>query len=67
MRIHLHGELDVARSTEDASLLYPLAGRDIRLGDTCEQGSQLRPHIVWFGEAVPEMEHAMSIISAIFA
>jgi NAD-dependent deacetylase len=59
--IHLHGELDVARSTADATLLYPLAGRDIRLGDSCELGSQLRPHIVWFGEAVPEMERAMAI------
>ena len=59
--IHLHGELDVARSTVDADRLYPLAGRDIRLGDTCEFGSQIRPHIVWFGEAVPEMERAMAV------
>lgn len=59
--IHLHGELDTARSTTDASLLYPLEGKNILLGDTCERGSQLRPHIVWFGEAVPMMETAMSI------
>lgn len=59
--IHLHGELDVARSSVDDSLLYPLAGRDIRLGDTCERGGQLRPHVVWFGEAVPEMERAMAV------
>ncbi|HKK19806.1 MAG TPA: NAD-dependent deacylase [Opitutales bacterium] len=59
--VHLHGELDLARSTVDESRLYPLKGRDIRLGDTCELGSQLRPHVVWFGEAVPEMERAMAL------
>lgn len=59
--VHLHGELDVARSTAHPNRLYPLEGRDIQLGDTCECGSQLRPHIVWFGEAVPEMERAMTI------
>ena len=59
--IHLHGELDFARSTKDESLLYPLLGKDIHLGDTCELGSQLRPHIVWFGENVPEMERAIAL------
>lgn len=59
--VHLHGELDVARSTAAPNRLYTLEGQDIRLGDCCELGSQLRPHIVWFGEAVPEMEHAMAI------
>lgn len=61
--LHLHGELDVARSTADPGLLYPLEGRDIRLGDTCERGSQLRPHVVWFGEAVPAMEKAEAIVA----
>jgi NAD-dependent deacetylase len=59
--LHLHGELDVARSTAHPNRLYTLKGRDIQLGDCCEHGSQLRPHIVWFGEAVPEMERAMAI------
>ena len=49
---HVHGELFKARSTLDQSLVYALSGDEIRLGDTCEKGSQLRPHIVWFGEAV---------------
>lgn len=60
--IHLHGELDIARSTADESRLYPLNGKDIQLGDTCELGSQLRPHVVWFGESVPEIERAEAIV-----
>lgn len=51
--IHLHGELTKARSTLDPSLVYTWGYRDIAAGDKCERGSQLRPHIVWFGEAVP--------------
>lgn len=61
--VHLHGELDKAQSTADESLLYRLNGKDIRLGDRCEKGSQLRPFIVWFGEAVPKMEEAIAIAS----
>ncbi len=61
--LHLHGELDIARSTADETLLYPLEGRDIALGDCCERGSQLRPHIVWFGEMVPAMTEAETIVS----
>ncbi len=57
--IHLHGELDKARSTADPALIYELHGKDIVLGDKCEKGSQLRPHVVWFGEAVPMMEEAV--------
>jgi NAD-dependent deacetylase len=60
--IHLHGELDIARSTADEHRLYPLNGKDIQLGDTCELGSQLRPHVVWFGESVPEIERAEGIV-----
>jgi len=56
--IHVHGELVKARSTLDESLVYPLDGNEIRLGDTCEKGGQLRPHIVWFGEAVQHYESA---------
>lgn len=51
--LHLHGELVKARSTADESLIYEIGYAPIRLGDTCERGSQLRPHVVWFGEAVP--------------
>lgn len=57
---HLHGELLKARSTLNPKLVYPMRG-DIRLGDKCERGSQLRPHIVWFGEAVPLIEEAAEL------
>ncbi|GIV23350.1 MAG: NAD-dependent deacylase [Bacteroidia bacterium] len=51
--LHLHGELIKARSTADESLIYEIGYAPIRLGDKCEKGSQLRPHVVWFGEEVP--------------
>ncbi len=57
--IHLHGELFKVRSTADPSLVYDLEGWELKTGDLCEKGSQLRPHIVWFGESVPMMEIAM--------
>lgn len=56
--IHLHGELFKSRSTLDPSLVYDMDGWELNEGDTCEKGSQLRPHIVWFGEMVPMMEVA---------
>ena len=48
--MHLHGELTKARSTIDDSLIYDIGHRSIQLGEKCELNSQLRPHIVWFGE-----------------
>jgi NAD-dependent deacetylase len=62
--LHLHGELTKARSTIDPSLIYDIGYNDIRQGDKCEKGSQLRPHIVWFGEAVPMMDEAVKITSS---
>ena len=56
--LHLHGEITKSRSTIDHSLVYKIAGEEIKLGDKCEKGSQLRPHIVWFGEMVPMMDTA---------
>ncbi len=56
--LHLHGEIVKSRSSTDESLLYPCRG-DISIGDVCEKGSQLRPHVVWFGESVPMMDVAM--------
>jgi len=50
--IHLHGELFKVRSTGDDNLIYDWK-KDLNIGDTCEYGYQLRPHIVWFGEQVP--------------
>jgi NAD-dependent deacetylase len=59
--LHLHGELAKARSTADPSLVTPVKGWEILEGDLCPLGSQLRPHIVWFGEAVTEMPRAEEI------
>ena len=59
--IHLHGELLKARSTLDETLIYPWK-KDIKMGDVCEKNAQLRPHIVWFGEAVPLFEEAILIV-----
>jgi NAD-dependent deacetylase len=59
--LHLHGELTKARSTADTELVYEIGYKDINPGDKCEKGSQLRPHIVWFGEAVPMMDEAVRI------
>jgi NAD-dependent deacetylase len=59
--LHLHGEITKSRSTLDPSLVYPIKGEALSLGDKCEKGAQLRPHIVWFGEMVPQMENAYLI------
>jgi NAD-dependent deacetylase len=56
--LHLHGEIMKGRSTAKQELVYPLKHWEIKAGDLCEVGSQIRPHIVWFGEAVPEMDKA---------
>jgi NAD-dependent deacetylase len=61
--LHLHGELTKARSTADPSLIYNIGYKEINPGDVCEKGSQLRPHIVWFGEAVPMLDEAIKITS----
>lgn len=53
--LHLHGELKKVRSTIDHNLVYDLDHWELKSGDKCENGSQLRPHIVWFGEAVPNI------------
>jgi NAD-dependent deacetylase len=57
--IHLHGELFKSRSTLDETLEYDIEGWELKIGDLCEKGSQLRPNIVWFGELVPMMEVAV--------
>ena len=58
---HLHGELFKVRSTKDPSIVMEWR-EDILLGDLCPIGSQLRPQIVWFGEAVPLMDKAIDIV-----
>jgi NAD-dependent deacetylase len=59
--LHLHGYLSKSRSTVDPDLIYDIDGWELKLGDTCEKGSQLRPHIVWFGEPVPAIDEAIEI------
>ncbi len=61
--LHLHGELRKARSTQRESLVYELKTWELNKGDLCELGSQLRPHIVWFGEAVPAIPQAVNIVN----
>ncbi len=58
--IHLHGELLKVRSQFDENLILDWK-QDLNLGDFCEHNSQLRPHIVWFGEMVPMMDMAINI------
>jgi len=60
--LHLHGELKKARSTADEDLVYTLSGWELKLGDLCAKGSQLRPHIVWFGEPVPNIMSATALV-----
>ncbi|MDB4581975.1 NAD-dependent deacylase [Draconibacterium sp.] len=60
--LHLHGELMKARSTIDPFLVYTLDHWALDMGDVCEKGSQLRPHVVWFGEPVPEIPKAIRIV-----
>ena len=60
--LHLHGELTKARSSRYPELVYDIGYRDIRLGDCCERGAQLRPHIVWFGEEVPMLARAAELV-----
>ena len=61
--IHLHGSLFESRSMLDPTLVYPISGWELKSGDKCEKGSQLRPNIVWFGEAVPLIEIAAEVAS----
>jgi NAD-dependent deacetylase len=61
--LHLHGELKKVRSTAYPYIVYNLDGWELLMGDNCENGHQLRPHIVWFGEEVPNLPVAAQIVS----
>ncbi|MDZ4666465.1 MAG: Sir2 family NAD-dependent protein deacetylase [bacterium] len=61
--LHLHGEINKSRSTLNPNLVYNINRPHLIIGDMCELGSQLRPHIVWFGESVPLIENAASIVA----
>ena len=60
--VHLHGEIKKARSSAYPNLIYDIKGWELKMGERCEKGYQLRPHIVWFGEAVPEMDNAIELL-----
>jgi len=62
--LHLHGELSKVRSTKYPELIYDIGTKPIKVGDTCEKGAQLRPHIVWFGESVPVIDEAVPIVNS---
>lgn len=61
--LHLHGELLKVKSERYDHLVYPWEKADLNLGDLCEEGFQLRPFVVWFGEEVPALEKAIPITS----
>lgn len=61
--IHLHGEITKARSQVDENYIVDIEGDELKDGALCPYGKQLRPHIVWFGEAVPMIEKAVEVIS----
>lgn len=61
--LHLHGEILKMRSEHDPTLIYPIR-QDILMGDTAEDGAQLRPHIVWFEEPVYMIEHSIPIMQS---
>lgn len=61
--VHLHGVITRSQSSKNPNLTYPIDGWEIRMGELCELGSQLRAHVVWFGEAVPMIEKAAAICS----
>jgi len=62
--LHLHGEIRKAQCSNDLHKVYDIEGWELKEGDLCEDGHQLRPKIVWFGEAVPAIEEAVPIVQS---
>ena len=62
--VHVHGQLNSARSSQDPSLTYDIGDKPIKLGDLAEDGSQLRPNIVWFGEKIDNYDTARAYIGS---
>lgn len=60
--LHLHGELTKAKDTDHNPKIFDIGYNDIKFGDTNDNGCQIRPHIVWFGEDVPELENAIKLV-----
>jgi len=59
--IHLHGLITKSQSEKNPMLTYDILGWELKMGELCELGSQLRPHVVWFGEPVPMISDAQEI------
>lgn len=64
--LHLHGEITKAKSSgpNQEREYFPISGNNIKLGDLCPDGFQLRPHVVWFGEEVPLLDYAAKIVAS---
>ena len=62
--LHLHGEIRKARSVARPDVVVTLEGAELNVGDLGPDGAQLRPHIVWFGEAVPMIDEAMDVVTS---
>ena len=60
--LHLHGELKKVRSSRNPDAIYDLDGWELKPGSRCEDGSLLRPHVVFFGESVPNIQPATEIV-----
>ena len=61
--VHLHGIITRSQSSKNPNLTYPIDGWELKMGELCELGSQLRAHVVWFGEPVPMIDKAAQICS----
>ena len=59
--LHLHGIITKSQSNKNAELTYDIEGWELKMGEFCELGTQLRPHVVWFGESVPMIERAANL------
>ncbi|MCL7987164.1 NAD-dependent deacylase [Sphingobacterium sp. lm-10] len=59
--LHLHGQIRMSQSSLDSKAIYSIAGDTLLMTDCCERGAPLRPHVVWFGEAVPAMDVAIAM------
>jgi len=59
--LHLHGVITRSQSSLNPNLTYPIDGWELKMGEKCELGSQLRAHVVWFGETVPMIEDAAEV------
>ena len=59
--LHLHGIITKSQSNKNPELTYDITGWELKMGEFCELGTQLRPHVVWFGESVPMIERAANL------